>query len=357
MAETLTIEIKEGAVTSAPGAPSGNRLPEAPGLMQAAWKAASPVMPAWMTQAMNVYQGAMKQMGGASPAPAAPASGGSSLAAAAVGGVAKAATTLAVSAPAAAAPAATVAVAPAAASPAIGAGTAAVAGGAAAAGPGLAAGALAAVGGPVGLAVVAGLGVVAYGLKKVYDAANKLSDRLAPYSPSLAVARAEADVRQTLGDMRRANYLGTDLARFTAAQSQFSQSGQDLLANILKPLVPLVTSILNGLTLITDILNVLVDMIKDVVGFVGEMVMMVPGVQELINGLGELIEWVKKIYREYLRGKGSEADGTLEIWSRFGMPPGFDAVRDTASRLRDAPNLPGSSMPAVGGGGFIFGGS
>lgn len=340
MAETLTIEIKDGGTTSGAGGGTSGRggsygkLPEPPGLMQAAMVAARPIMPNWALQAMSVYQNATKQLG-AMP-PAAPAAGGNSaLTAAAVGGAARAATTLAVAAPAAP----------------VAAGAAA--GGAASAGVGAAA--MAAVGGPVGLAIVVGLGVVGFGLKKVADAANKLSERLSPYSGSLAVARAQADVRQTLGDMRRANYLGTDLARFTTAQSNLSQSGQDLLASILKPLVPLVTKILDALTFVVDGINGMVAIITEIATFVGDLVTAIPGVSFLVDTADAMIETVKGIYKE-IRGNKSDDLGDVEkMWGLLGMPMGFDAQRDTDRRLQEIPGLPGIP-PGVFGAGPFFGG-
>lgn len=95
---------------------------------------------------------------------------------------------------------------------------------------------------------------------------NQTAQRLAQYSPQLAVAQTNAQVAQILGDVRRAQTLGSGLARFTEAQSNLSQAAQDTLTELLRPLLPIVTNILNSLTvavreipnLPTDIYNAFV---------------------------------------------------------------------------------------------------
>jgi hypothetical protein len=79
------------------------------------------------------------------------------------------------------------------------------------------------------------------------ESLKRTAERLAPFSGELAVATAQADVAQTLGDLRRAQQLGSGLARFTEAESRLSQTAQDILATILERLVPIATDVLEQL--------------------------------------------------------------------------------------------------------------
>lgn len=79
--------------------------------------------------------------------------------------------------------------------------------------------------------------------------------RLSSYSAPLATAAAQADVRQILGDIRRAQYLGSDLARYQDMRSQLSDMGQDLMAQVLKGLMPAAEKILAKLIRVVEILE------------------------------------------------------------------------------------------------------
>ena len=79
-------------------------------------------------------------------------------------------------------------------------------------------------------------------------ALDKTSRELGQYHGGLAVANAMADVRQTLGDLRRAQLLGTDLARFRDASSRFENNAQDVLARAAQPLIGKATTVLDGLS-------------------------------------------------------------------------------------------------------------
>lgn len=69
---------------------------------------------------------------------------------------------------------------------------------------------------------------------------------LAKYNGQLAVAQARAEVRQTLGDIRRGNLLAPELSKFVEARSRLEDKGQDLLAKLLVPLLPHATTLVNA---------------------------------------------------------------------------------------------------------------
>lgn len=56
-----------------------------------------------------------------------------------------------------------------------------------------------------------------------------------------------ANVRQITGDIRRAELLSPELSSYTRARSRLSETGQDAMAELLKPLIPQVTEMVNGL--------------------------------------------------------------------------------------------------------------
>lgn len=101
-------------------------------------------------------------------------------------------------------------------------------------------------------AIGATAGLASYGLKKVADSAEEYSKRLTPYSAPLAQASAEAQISQVLNDLRRAQLIGTDLAKFTTAQSNLSQAWQDQVVNILQSFLPVINRIAEFLTKVLD---------------------------------------------------------------------------------------------------------
>jgi len=130
---------------------------------------------------------------------------------------------------------------------AAGGGEAGVAAAAGALGPALAP--LIAATGPAAVAIGA-VAVAAYAAKKGFDAFMAAVDhfvargeQLAPYSGAIAGARAQANVRQIMGDIREANQLGDSIARLTDAQSRFN----DDIRKIMEPIKRVIAEVLAGL--------------------------------------------------------------------------------------------------------------
>lgn len=88
---------------------------------------------------------------------------------------------------------------------------------------------------------------------------DNLAERLAPFSPALAMAEGQASGAQTVGDMRRAQRIGDELASFVQVRSQLEQAGEDLMVEVLKPLIPIATDLLE------NVLN-LVQLVKQIPG-------------------------------------------------------------------------------------------
>jgi hypothetical protein len=113
------------------------------------------------------------------------------------------------------------------------------------------------------------------------NALDQTASRLAAYSSELAVAQAQTEVAQTLGDVRRAQVLGSGLARFTEAQNNLSQAAQDALTELLRPLLPIATNILNGLT---ELIRVIPNIPADVFNF------FVPALNALVDALNNVAQ-------------------------------------------------------------------
>lgn len=131
------------------------------------------------------------------------------------------------------------------------------------------------------------------------DALTATAQRLGQYSPEIAVASAQADVAQILGDVRRAQQLGSGLSRFTAAQSQLSQTAQDVMADILQQILPIVTNILEFLNEVIRRLRELPADIYD--AFVDAVNLIVTGINTVVRGItfgnGQQIPLLQHIVR------------------------------------------------------------
>lgn len=88
---------------------------------------------------------------------------------------------------------------------------------------------------------------------RIMDNLEGTARRYEQYNPQLATSVAFADVRQTLGDLRRAQTLGPDLARYIDSQSRFQQSFEDLKADFVRQLLPVVSETLTGVKVLVDV--------------------------------------------------------------------------------------------------------
>lgn len=116
----------------------------------------------------------------------------------------------------------------------------------------LAATAVSAKGATVALAAVAAASAV---VTAGFYEANKAVARYAEYSPALAQAQAEAEMVTILKDIRRAQDIGPELARFVEAQNELNNSWEDLKTELMKVAVPVMTVITKSLNGIVYILN------------------------------------------------------------------------------------------------------
>jgi len=91
-------------------------------------------------------------------------------------------------------------------------------------------------------AIVAGESLKA--LASVMQALDKTAERYGQYSPQIAQAQAIAEVRQTIGDLRRAQTIAPEMARYIQAQSDLQQKFEDTKIRLLTKILPVITRIL-----------------------------------------------------------------------------------------------------------------
>jgi len=156
--------------------------------------------------------------------------------------------------------------------------------------------ALSMIPGPVGV-LAAAANAATSAISGLASAANSAADKYAPYSGAISLAQAQADIRETLGDMRRAREYGADLAKFVEAQSKLGQSWEDVKAKFLSVIVPVLTKIfellqglIDGLANPAQAIQDTKDLIKDLDEKVGK-----GGLETLPLGLGAAISLLKAL--------------------------------------------------------------
>lgn len=107
---------------------------------------------------------------------------------------------------------------------------------------------IAPIAGAVGLALTG----MASAAKGVYDGLQRTADRLAPFSAQLTVAQVQADIRQLMTDMRKAQQLGPELAKFVEQSSKAREKYDDAVTRLQLKLLPIATELIE---ILTGILN------------------------------------------------------------------------------------------------------
>lgn len=75
------------------------------------------------------------------------------------------------------------------------------------------------------------------------DAVNQRANQLAEFSPQIAQAQALAEVQQTMGELRRAQEAGPELARYIQMQGDLQHKFEDIKIKVLIKILPIVTAI------------------------------------------------------------------------------------------------------------------
>lgn len=93
--------------------------------------------------------------------------------------------------------------------------------------------------GPVGgLGIAAGAAALALGsLMRTFD---DIVDRYAAFNPQLAMAKAQADVTQIMGEFRRAQTVGPELANYVRSRTELQQRTEDIKVRFIVRFTPII---------------------------------------------------------------------------------------------------------------------
>lgn len=90
------------------------------------------------------------------------------------------------------------------------------------------------------------------GLASVMQAINATAERYGEYSPQIAQAQAVAEIRQTMGDFRRAQEVSGEISKFLIAQSDLQQRFEDVKVRLLNQMLPVITQMVGQIELIVS---------------------------------------------------------------------------------------------------------
>lgn len=102
-------------------------------------------------------------------------------------------------------------------------------------------------------AIVKGAGDVVSAFGSLTKSIDGTVERYGEYSPEIAQAQAMAEIRQVMGDMRRAQEVSPQMAAYVEAQSDLQQKFEDVKVALLGNILPVITSMLEKLGWVMDI--------------------------------------------------------------------------------------------------------
>lgn len=204
--------------------------------------------------------------------------------------------------------------------------------------------------GPAGLALMVGFDLASKGVHKFAETVNEFVARgaeLAKYSGSISGARASANVRGILADIREANALGDSTASLTDAQSRLMTEIRD----ILLPIKRWVAEKLAG------IMEQIADGIEDVGPQLTAMMELWTGVVDILidfanADFGKMMEdgnnTLARIHQALAKEREPADQLMMEFFSAFGQEntPGLNSPADPMdASLRQKLNQPGLRRP------------
>jgi hypothetical protein len=96
--------------------------------------------------------------------------------------------------------------------------------------------------------------------KLAADQLDRSVSKYAEYNPQIAQAQAMAEIRETMGDMRRAQQMSGELVKYIQAKSDLQQAYEDIKVKALTSMAPAMTSMLDSLNRMLPILETVMDL-------------------------------------------------------------------------------------------------
>jgi hypothetical protein len=161
------------------------------------------------------------------------------------------------------------------------------------------------VGGIVMAQIPKAVGSVVSSLAELTQSLTATAHRYGEYNPQIAIAEAMGEVRQVMGDLRRAQQVAPEMSRFLEARADLEQTLEDIKANLLTEIVPMATAMLR-------ILNALAPVGEAAIKIVAN----TSPLFKTLEVISRIMEWLDRHEDE---GAG---DQTADFLAGF-LPPGF----------------------------------
>lgn len=101
------------------------------------------------------------------------------------------------------------------------------------------------------------------GFNVINNVADGMAKKYGDYSPQIAQAQAMAEIKMEMGNLRRAQESGSELAEYVKAQSELQNQWEDVKVEIMKKVVPVLTGILGVLSSLLGIASKVKDEEKE----------------------------------------------------------------------------------------------
>jgi hypothetical protein len=165
------------------------------------------------------------------------------------------------------------------------------------------------------------VGAATSALGQFMHALDQSAAHYAQYNPQLALAEAMADVRQTLGDLRRAQRAGPALAQYVTARAELQQKIEDMKVRFMTRLVPLA---INGMAILEKALP-----------YIEAIMEAITAVLEVLSGtIGGDVSNIKKKLEEAQQKADLEKYDLTHIFSQGFLLPGETLGRTGAPGVR-----------------------
>lgn len=170
--------------------------------------------------------------------------------------------------------------------------------------------------GPVGMGVAAALAAVTVAgtalvesFKAVSRQADVLTTSIRDVSPDVMQAEAIADIRMLMLQMGRAQRLGPALAERVTAKSNLDIAIENLRTEFMEPLLPMITSITENITLLVQLYTFALENLKALIAANQGLLAMIPGVgilKDLFDKIGTELERLRRIMNANRQGQQNQ---------------------------------------------------
>lgn len=99
-------------------------------------------------------------------------------------------------------------------------------------------------------------------VRSLINEIHKAEDQYSPYSPAIASAQAYEEVRRTMGDLRRAQEIGPEMAKYIRSRADLEQKYEDVKVKLLLKIMPTVTRAVEELEKFVSLIGPVMEMVE-----------------------------------------------------------------------------------------------